>query len=245
MAGSILAEQENRKASDILFDLTPEDDKQLRESDLLDLVNYGQLQEPIQVLGTNGKQYTVEMAILWDEDHIDLLKKTTQYSSDALLRVRVMRRLKLHKSIQSIDDRDYSDESNIPAQRELWAILSRMSDAQIEYLDAKYSEKEMLRNMHVMEAIEQLSDIKKPAPQEPVIKEEPEAPSQEEPVDDPHTKLFKEHSKGREKQEAELANAFSEAVEGTTKPKADDTIDNEGTVDVPSVGSPKQQPYTS
>lgn len=109
MAGTIQG-QIRSTAPDVLFDLTPEDDKVLQESDLLQLVNYGQMQKPIKVPGTDGRTYTIEMALLWDEDYIDILRKTSSYSSDPILRVRIMRRLKLYKSIQKIDSHEYSNK---------------------------------------------------------------------------------------------------------------------------------------
>lgn len=153
MAGKLGAEQEKLHHSDILFDLTPEDDKGLLESELLDLINYGQVRKPIKIPGASGREYEADLALLWDEDHIDILKRTTAYANDPLLRVRVIRRLKLHKSIQRIDHYKYDDQEDLVAQRQLWAILCRMSDAQIEYLDAKYHETELERNVQMVQAI--------------------------------------------------------------------------------------------
>ena len=155
MAGN-LAEQGRPTNPDILFDLTPEDDKQLRESDLLQLVNYGQLQKPIKVLGTGGKVYTIELALLWDEDHIEILRKTTSYAGDPLLRVQLMRRLKMHKAIQKIDDTDYSDKKDMLLQRRLWAVLSRVADRQMEQLDAMYKQLEIERDLMVLSAMKEL-----------------------------------------------------------------------------------------
>ena len=50
MAGIL---EESKKSPDILFDLTPEDDNSLRESDLLQLINYGQVQKPVEVTGAD------------------------------------------------------------------------------------------------------------------------------------------------------------------------------------------------
>lgn len=55
MAGKVTKTEEGPKRDpDILFDLTPEDDKSLQESDLLNLVNFGQLNKPVEVLGYDG-----------------------------------------------------------------------------------------------------------------------------------------------------------------------------------------------
>lgn len=159
MAGQLAAERERTRSSDILFDLTPEDDKKLLESDLLDLINYGQVKKPIKVPGANGRTYEMELALLWDEDKIDILKKTMDYASDPILRNAILRRLKLYKAIQRIDKRDYSDPDNVSAKRELWAILSRLSDAQVEYLDTRYIEIELGRNMQMIDAVKALSGM--------------------------------------------------------------------------------------
>ena len=143
----------SRKPSDILFDLTPEDDVKLQESDLLQLVNYGQLQKPIKVPGTNGRFYNVELALLWDEDYIDVFRKTTAYANDPLLRVRIIRRLKLHKAIQKIDNIDYSNKEDAASQRQLWTILTKLSDKQMECLNLFYEQVELERNLGVATAI--------------------------------------------------------------------------------------------
>lgn len=155
MAGKIV---DNRVSSDILFDLTQEDVKKLSESDLISLVNYGQVVEDVKVPSENGGSHVVQFSLLWDEDYIDIFKKTTQYSDDVLLRSRVLRRLKLHKSILRIDGNDYSDKDNPTQQRALWTILCRLADVQIEILHNKYEEIEMQRNLKVREAILALED---------------------------------------------------------------------------------------
>ena len=68
--------------SDILFDLNPDDDVKLRTSSLMGLINYGQEDQIIKVLGVKGEQYSIKIALLWDDDYIDMLKKTSSYSSD-------------------------------------------------------------------------------------------------------------------------------------------------------------------
>jgi len=157
MAGTVRDER-IKKDVDILFDLTIDDTKLLSESDLISLVNYGQLSKSVKVKGSDGSVHKMEFALLWDEDYIDLFKKTTKYANDALLRVKLVRRLRLHKSIQSIDDNDFSNVSDVRSQKLLWAILCRMSDAQIEYLDSKYSEIELERNLSVAEDIKSLDN---------------------------------------------------------------------------------------
>ena len=159
MAGDIGKKSEKKSDLDVLFDLTPEDDKRLLGSDaLLGLVNFGQITEPVKVMGTDGKQHLMDMALLWDEDYVEILKKTTKWSGDPLLRLRIMRRMKLHKAIQHKDDRDYSHPDNPVAQRELWHVLCRMADVQVEFLDGQYSKIELERNIAFNNAIEELID---------------------------------------------------------------------------------------
>lgn len=146
----------SRNIPDILFDLTPEDDQRLQESDLLQLINYGQLQKPVKVQGTDGRVYVIEMALLWDEDYIDILRRTTAYATDPLLRVKIMRRLKLQKAIQKIDGKDYPN-TDIAAQRQLWTILNRLADRQMDCLAALYDQLEAERNLMVGLAMRELS----------------------------------------------------------------------------------------
>jgi len=158
MAGTT-ASGGNRTQPDILFDLTPEDDVKLQESELLQLVNYGQLQKTVKLCGVDGRVYKVEMALLWDEDYIDILRRTSNYANDPLLRIRLMRRLKLHKAIQKIDKRSYEDKEDVVTQRELWLILNRMADKQVEILNALYEQIELERDATMYKAVQQLSDV--------------------------------------------------------------------------------------
>lgn len=144
---------------DILFDITVDDTKNLlTEPELIQFVNYGQLIKPVKVHGTDGTMHTIELALLWDEDHIDTLRKTQHYASDPLLRVRVIRRLKLFLSIQKIDSIDFSDKKNPMTSRKLWTVLTRLSDKQMDILNALYEQIEMERDMTVMTAMGQLSE---------------------------------------------------------------------------------------
>ena len=157
MAGTIPDVRKNADP-DILFDLTPEDDKVLTESELISLVNYGQKQSSVKVLGVEGVVHNIQLALLWDEDYVDVLKRTTKYATDPVLRVKVIRRLRLHKAIQTVDSLDYSDALDVKAQRNLWNMLCRMTESQIEYLDGKYSEIELERNMSMAEDIKSIDD---------------------------------------------------------------------------------------
>jgi len=154
MAGML---EESKKSPDVLFDLTPEDDKTLQESDLLQLINYGQVQKSVEVTGADGSNYEIDMALLWDEDYIDILKKTIQYANDAVLRVQLLDRLKLHKAIQRINKHDYSNKADPVAQRQLWTILCRLSDLQMGILKGKYKQIEIERNLSVPKAIMELN----------------------------------------------------------------------------------------
>lgn len=154
MAGML---EESKRSPDVLFDLTPEDDKTLRESDLLQLINYGQVQKPVEVTGADGSKYKIEMALLWDEDYIDILRKTIAYANDAVLRVRLIERLKLHKAIQQINTHDYSDKNDPVQQRQLWNILCKLSDLQMSILQGEYKRIELERNLNVTPAIKELN----------------------------------------------------------------------------------------
>lgn len=181
MAGTFESKTNRDRDPDILFDLTPEDDKALLESDLLSLVNFGQLDKSFKIPGHDGRNYDVAMALLWDEDWLDLLKMTTQYSNDTVLRVKIMRKLKLHRAIQSINNIDYSDTNNKRRQRQLWVLLSRMSEIQIGYLDSKYTEMEIDRNLSTGDAIKALIDVlndtASDSDKKPVADEQNEAPA--------------------------------------------------------------------
>jgi hypothetical protein len=137
MAGTL--SESKKTSSDILFDLTPADDQKLQESDLLALVNFGQLTKPVEILGAKGKKYNITFAVLWDEDYIDVLRRTTQYATDPILRSRIMRRLIVFKAIQKIDDTDYAVENEIN-RRLLWNMLCKLSDIQMLILEGKYKE---------------------------------------------------------------------------------------------------------
>lgn len=141
-----------------LFDLTIEDDRILSESELAQLVNYGQLQKTVKVPGIDGNIFSIELALLWDEDHIDVLQRTTSAANDPLLRVRLMRKLKLFKAIQKIDNHDFSNKEDPIAQRKLWTVLSRMADRLIEQLDALYNQIELERDLLVLTAMKQLTE---------------------------------------------------------------------------------------
>lgn len=152
--------------TDILFDLTIADDQELSESELLSLVNYGQVSESIKVCGADGATHSIIMALLWDEDYIDILKKTSKYANDPTLRARLVRRLRLHKAIQKIDCYEYDNDQDPKSQRQLWHILCRMADAQIEYLDGKYGELEAKRNTDIISDIRAIDDtLKETAPE--------------------------------------------------------------------------------
>ena len=226
------------RSADILFDLTPEDDKKLQESDLIQLVNYGQLFKEVEVMGTDGKVYKVELALLWDEDYVDILKKTQSYSEDAILRVKVLRRLKLHKAIQRIDSHQYDDVDDSPAQRELWNILCRMSDAQVEYLDRKYHEIEFERDLSIADAMKMMGDkFEKTAPSKNESTATKSAPK---PVADEHLSVFQNSGTKREKAAESVANVLSEIVEGTpvhSTPKSEEVPTKQTP---PIAASPKQ-----
>jgi hypothetical protein len=198
----IISDEKTRKSPETLFDLTPEDEDKLRESDLLDLVNFGQVSKPVLVPGVNGRKYTVEISLLWDEDYIDILKKTMSYAADPLLRTRVLRRLKLHKAIQRIDAHDYSDSSDVASQRELWLILSKLSDSQVDVLGRHYEIIESERNVMVAQALELLNDAldaTTPAPYKKDISE----------TDKPHTDhaaILAGHQQDMSQLESELAH---------------------------------------
>jgi hypothetical protein len=196
MAGELKG---SHKSSDILFDLTPEDDKNLRESDLLDLVNHGQLTDTIDIPGLHGSVYHVRVSLLWDDDYIDILKRTTNYSNDPILRVKLLRKLKLHTAISGINDKDYSDKNDPRAQRELWLILSRLSDTHIEYIDKKYGELEFTRNMDVMDAMQQITEkFDKTSPNN---KEEDEQETN--PIDE-HVAMFQNQGQSEKKKPEDL-----------------------------------------
>lgn len=185
-----LADNKNNQNSDILFDLSPEDDVKLRDSSLLSLVNYGQIRETVVVLGTDGKTYDIVLALLWDEDFIDILKKTQAYASDPVLRGRLLRRLKIFKAIQSIGDIDYDDDSDVIKQRELWTLLSRMSDMQVDYLDGEYSRIELDRNLHMADDIKALGvALNETAPEEVKLKSKTEATK----TDQNHETIMAQH----------------------------------------------------
>ena len=155
------------KPSDLLFDLTVEDDKELSKSELLQLVNYGQLQKTVSVLGTDGKQYELDIALLWDEDHIDILRRTSSYAGDPLLRVRIMRRLKMHKAIQRINTIDFSDKADMSKQRILWNVLNKLSDQQMEHMNGLYEQIALERDMVTFKALKQLTEeLNKTAPKD-------------------------------------------------------------------------------
>lgn len=165
MAGTMHSEK--KYDSDILFDLTIDDDRNLSESELLSLVNYGQVTDSIKVCGSDGATHSIQLALLWDEDYIDILKKTSKYATDPSLRARLVRRLRLHKAIQKIDSYQFDDPKDVAAQRNLWHLLCRMADVQIEYLDGKYGEMETLRNSNVVSDIKSLdTSLRETAPEE-------------------------------------------------------------------------------
>jgi hypothetical protein len=149
MAGTL--SESKKTSSDILFDLTPVDDQKLQESDLLALVNFGQLTKSAELLGANGKKYNITFAVLWDEDYIDVLRRTTHYATDPILRSRVMRRLIVFKAIQKIDDTDYAVENEIN-RRLLWTMLCKLSDVQMMIVEAKYKEVEYENQVAVTES---------------------------------------------------------------------------------------------
>jgi hypothetical protein len=166
MAGTF-QDNSSKNPPDILFDLTPEDDALLQESDLTQLVNYGQVIKPVSVFGTDGRKYEITFALLWDEDYIDILRRTVQYANDSLLRVRILRKLKLFKAIQSIDKNDYSNKQDPVKQRQLWTVLSRVSDRQMENLDTFYTKIELERDVLVLTAMKQFfAELDKTAPKE-------------------------------------------------------------------------------
>jgi len=260
MAGQF-ANGANHKTStqDILFDLTPEDTKQLQESDLLQLVNYGQLSKAVEVLGTNGRKYSIELALLWDEDYVDILKKTQTYSEDSILRVKVLRRLKLYKAIQSIDDRLYNDPGEAQAQRELWTLLCRLSDVQMDLLDSKYHELELERDLTIVEAMgimgegfqEQTGNKPATPTEEAVVENDtPEVKDTKEEVSIPeneHTALFAKIDKQEKEINSTLTNITTEMIEGqpvNNVPKEPLVDIEEEPVDegvVQQIGSPKRK----
>ena len=204
-----------KQASEILFDLTPEDDQLLKEADLLQFVNHGQLQDKIDIPGTDGRKYVVEIALLWDDDHIDLLRRTTAYVSDPLLRVKLIRRLKLHKAIQKIDNLDYSNKEDPTAQRQLWAMLTKLSDTQMEYLDSQYSKLELTRNMAFLDVLKGVSEkLASTVPSEIKPKSETVVTTAEE-----HEQLIKQRTTAQQGAESEIADVIlqhtiQEPVEG-------------------------------
>lgn len=209
MAGELKGSAEKKLSSDILFDLTPEDDKKLRESDLLDLVNYGQLSQPVTVPGANGSEYKVEFALLWDDDYINILKKTTQYSNDPILRVKLLRRLKLHTAIQTINNNDYSDKMDPIKQRELWTVLTKLSDVQIEYLENKYLELEYDRNVMITDSIKELNETLDKTSD---LKSSGLSDSSSNNLEDEHMALLKQHSKNDLKDNLEEDNKDSKST---------------------------------
>lgn len=249
-----------KASQDILFDLTPEDTQLLQESDLLQLVNYGQLARDIEVFGTDGRKYTIELALLWDEDYVDILKKTQSYSEDSILRVKVLRRLKMFKAIQKIDEHSYADPEDRPAQRELWALLCRMSDAQMDFIDAKYHEIELERDLSITDAMgimgdqfnKQSSTYK--APRETPKEEQAEQPVKPESKDDKptdsvdhekiineHTQLFQQVADNAKTVENTMGNIATEMIEGQPINTTPDNVDEGLIPTVTTVGSPKQK----
>lgn len=210
MAGKLLGS--GRGNPDVLFDLTPDDNTRLQESDLIQLVNYGQLQKPVKVQGTDGRVYTIEMALLWDEDYTEILKLTSHQASDMLLRSRTMRKLRLHRAIQKIDTHDYSDKTNVEQNRELWTILSRMADKQVERLAALYDQIELERDLLFLTALKQLTESmdstmpKDIAPSTP--KKDPEQVLAE------HLQVFQETGVNKQEVAEKATEVLIEQVEG-------------------------------
>ena len=219
--------EESKKSLDILFDLTPDDDKGLRESALLQLINYGQVQQPIEVPGADGTKYKIDIALLWDEDYVDILKKTTAYSNDPVLRIKLLRRLKLHKAIQAIHGTektyDYTNKSDPMAQRQLWAVLCRMAEVQVDVLHSKYEQIEMERNINVTNAITALNKtldatstlLKKPSNSKPETNKQVEETKAQE-----HSAMVQDFVDAPK----ELAESVVEAVEGKTQAQPQVTI---------------------
>jgi hypothetical protein len=187
MAGT---QSEIKVNTDILFDLDLEDNKTLQESELLQLVNFGQLSKPYDFPGVDGKVYTVYFAVLWDDDYLDILQRTTKYAADPILRSRVMRRLIAFKSIQRINNIDFSNPNDVKSKRLLWTMICKMSDIMVQVLEARYKEMELENTMKVMDAMTAISEkmeatkpegLKKTttdkAPVAPVAKEEVSADS--------------------------------------------------------------------
>jgi hypothetical protein len=167
---------ENRINTDILFDLTSEDNKVLSESELLHLVNFGQLSKAFDFPGVDGRVYKVYFSALWDDDYLDILQRTTKYAADPILRSRVMRRLKLFKSIQRIGTYDFSDADNFKAKRLLWSVICKMSDIMVQVLEARYNELELTNNMQVMDAVTALAEkIEATKPDELKVKNKEES----------------------------------------------------------------------
>lgn len=191
-----------------LFDLTPEDDRILSESELAQLVNYGQLQKTVKVPGVSGNIFSVEMALLWDEDHIDILQRTTSAANDPLLRVRLMRRLKLFKAIQKIDDYDFTNKEDPSSQRKLWTLLCRLADRLIEQLDALYNQIELERDLLVLTAMKQLTEGFT-ATMPPELKPKK---AEHTSVED-HLREFERHEQGREANAQHIENVI-QAVAG-------------------------------
>jgi hypothetical protein len=212
MAGAIPGQK--KQTPEILFDLTPEDDILIQESDLLQLVNHGQLQKPVLVPGTNGKMYEIEMALLWDDDHADVLRRTSAFVPDPILRLRLMRRIKLHKAIQRINNIDYSNKEDPAAQRQLWAVLCRLADAQMEFIDNQYSKLELERNLSFVESMKALNiQLNETAPEDikPKNKEKPANKTAEE-----HIQFMAQAERSRKEQGEALANVIAETITGKT-----------------------------
>jgi len=225
MAGALRGDA--TKPADLLFDLNVDDDVQLSKSELLQLVNYGQLQKTVKIPGTDGKMYEVELAILWDEDHIDVLRKTTSYAGDPLLRVRIMRRLKIHKAIQRIDALDFSDKEDPMKQRLLWSVLNRLSEQQMEYLNTLYEQISMERDMQTFQALKQMSqELSDTAPKDIKPKENKAVVNS---ISE-HADYIKEQTKGQEEDAVTITKVLGDAI----------GVDTTDTVAVPS--SPIQNP---
>jgi len=224
MAGTFKTDK--KPAPEILFDLLPEDDLSLKEADLLQFVNHGQLQKQVDIPGVDGRVYKVEMALLWDDDHIDVLRRTSAYANDPLLRVKLMRRLKLHKAIQTIGQVDYTNKEDPAAQRQLWTLLARLSDSQMEYLDSQYVRLELERNMSFIQAIKALSgQLDDTAPRDLKPRETKTEQQAEE-----HVQHFEQVAAARKVQTESLATVIEEKTGIVEQPV-------EG---APRVGSPKQ-----
>ena len=243
MAG---VQPENRINTDILFDLDSEDTKTLKESELLQLVNFGQLSKSYDFPGTDGKVYTVYFSVLWEDDYLDVLQKTTKYAADPILRSRVMRRLIVFKAIQRINTMDFSNPDDIAAKRLLWTALCRMSDIMVQSLEAQYKEMEAENQITVMEAIRVLSDkleetkpssLKKEVKDKDVVpKPVPEEKSAITSESDAHFAPFsagQEHAELVAQLSARQTSVVKEAVKAVeTQVILDDTV--------PKVTSPKK-----